>query len=524
MKTVNIVGAGLAGLSAALELSKRGIACNLISSQPSERAQSVLAEGGINAALNTMGEDDTVAEHFYDTMKGGCFLEAESSVKNLTDGAPVVVEELLRLGTPFCCEEGRIMLRNFGGQKKKRTAYAKSSTGKMIMTAMIDAVRKYEAAGLVTRYPRHVLVNICAEDGKLKYIDVKDMFGGSVIRFFGETILCTGGLNGLFDGLTTGSILNTANAAALALGAGAELANLEFVQYHPTTVRITGKRMLISEAARGEGGRLFIMKSGKPWYFMEEKYPELGNLMPRDVVSREMFFVKRDADCEGEVMLDMRELDDAVWENKLSDLRNEIISYMHIDPKAEPVPVSPGIHYFMGGIRVDDAHRTNLDGLFAAGEAACKYHGANRLGGNSMLGAVFGGMTAAKTASGSECCTRAEIVDEKYGGDEATFAVSKRIGEALTEGMGIVRTAETLSSAQKMLEELLDGDLSRIDSLRVTLGLAMVRSAELRKESRGAHYRSDFPKTDDSQRLHSVAKIKNGQLTIALEKPKAGGA
>ncbi|MBQ9393443.1 MAG: FAD-binding protein, partial [Oscillospiraceae bacterium] len=156
-KQVNVVGAGLAGLAAAITLAEQGVKCRLISAQPSERAQSVLAEGGINAALDTMGEHDTPAEHFADTMRGGCYLEAESSVRNLTDHAPEVVRWLVRLGAPLMAKNGQLILRNFGGQKKKRTAYAKSSTGKMIMTALIDEARKQEAAGRIRRYPHHEL-------------------------------------------------------------------------------------------------------------------------------------------------------------------------------------------------------------------------------------------------------------------------------------------------------------------------------------------------------------------------------
>ena len=163
---VNIIGAGLAGLSAAVTLSQLGVHSNLISLQPSERAQSVLAEGGINGALDTMGENDTTIEHFNDTMKGGCYLESESAVRRLTENAPKIVLELYRLGTPFNCENGKLILRNFGGQKKKRTAFAKSSTGKMIMTALIDEVRKYEVQGLVSRYPHHELAQINVENDK----------------------------------------------------------------------------------------------------------------------------------------------------------------------------------------------------------------------------------------------------------------------------------------------------------------------------------------------------------------------
>ncbi len=522
-KTVNIVGAGLSGLSAAITLSRMGIHSRLVSSQPSERAQSVLAEGGINAALDTMGESDTPADHFSDTMKGGCFLESEAAIKELTENAPRVVTELFRLGTPFQNENGRLTLRNFGGQKKKRTAYAKSSTGKMIMTALIDEVRKYEAQGLVERFPHHDLVYIKTDEKTLQSIFVKDLYTGEFMSLGGCTILCTGGLNGFFEGMTTGTTQNTGNAAALAFGAGAELANLEFIQYHPTTVAISGKRMLISEAARGEGGKLFIMKNGKPWYFMEEKY-ELGSLMPRDVVSREMFFVKNASECTGDVFLDMTTIGGDVWSGKLSDLRKEIVSYLKQDPKKEPIAVSPGIHFFMGGIRVNDRFETNIKGLFAAGEAACKFHGANRLGGNSMLGAVFGGETAARAASKSAEGSQVKPVPD-YKDSVSSPQIRARLRDLLLGGLGIVRSGETMKAALAELEALYSAKgISKIDRLRVSVGIAAVESALAREESRGAHFRKDFPKTSEAFRRQTVARLENGRPVITFEKIGGEGA
>lgn len=513
MKTVNIIGAGLAGLSAAITLARAGVNSNLISSQPSERAQSVLAEGGINASLDTMGENDSSAEHFRDTMKGGCFLASERAVGSLTENAPSIVKELAALGVPFNAKNGQMLLRNFGGQKKKRTAHAKSSTGKMIMTALIDEARKYEAEGLIRRFPNHELTGIDVQDNALVYVTVQDSRSIKCLRFTGSTILCTGGLNGFFEGLTTGTTQNTGNAAAIAFCSGAEFANLEFIQYHPTTVSITCKRMLISEAARGEGGRLYIMRNSEPWYFMEEKYPELGNLMPRDVVSREMTAVVSMPECTGSVMLDLTGLSAEVWRGKLCDLRAEILSYMNIDPKCSPVPVSPGIHYFMGGVRVNIRHETSVKKLYAAGEAACQYHGANRLGGNSMLGALYGGRTAALSALE----TSAKVsIDEVNTAAEAS--VPKKRAELcgiLSSGLGIIRSEETLKRAVSKIDALLcENTLNEIDRGRTLLGKAMVLSALERKESRGAHTRSDFPDTLEDFKKTTVARQHNGEVMI----------
>ena len=518
-RSVNIIGAGLSGLSAAITLARAGFACNLISSQPSERAQSVLAEGGINAALDLMGEEDTVREHFEDTMRGGCWLESPSVIEGLTASAPGIVLELADLGVPFNTENGHLVQRNFGGQKKKRTTYAKSSTGKILMTALIDEVRRYEASGLVTRYSHHELTDIETEDGVLISVTVRDAYTMRSLRFTGCTILCTGGLNGFFEGLTTGTTQNTGNAAAIAFAAGAEMANLEFIQYHPTTVGISNKRMLISEAARGEGGRLFIMRDGNPWYFMEDKYPELGNLMPRDVVSREMTLVRDEEGCSGSVFLDMTSLSDNIWKGRLSDLREEIISYMHIDPAAEPVPVSPGIHYFMGGIRVSSRHETSIRGLYAAGEAACRYHGANRLGGNSMLGAIYGG----RIAAGAVQEHASEAVSDSCDPPEISVmspSVKEELRDILSDGLGILRTAESIQGAYDRARLLLERDgLSSIDKKRVRLGIAMLASAMARKESRGAHTRLDYPDTLEEFRRFTVARDRDGRISVEFVSP-----
>ncbi len=564
--TVNIIGAGLAGLSAAMTLAKRGIPSRLISVQQSERAQSNLAEGGINAALDVMGEADTVEEHFADTMNGGCDLAEPKMVRGLVEAASGIVRDLERLGVPFHRENGHIVQRNFGGQKKKRTAYAQSSTGKVLTAAMIDAVRRYEAKGLVKRFSHHRFEGICiAKDGEkvVSALDcgqdvpvgrgdngsewngtnrictgvrVFDEYNKERIVFDGPVVMCCGGMNGMFYGNTTGTTANTGSAAALLFSQGVAFANLEFLQYHPTTVRISGKRLLISEAARGEGGRLFVFRGGKEQYFMEELYGERGNLMPRDVVSREM------TKLDEQVYLDLRGLSEEVWIEKLSDLREEIEHYLGMDPAKEPVPVSPGIHYFMGGIRVDAAHRTNVAGLYAAGECACAYHGANRLGGNSLLGAVYGGRVAARTAarelqkwrksaapqgvSGAvPLCLAVE--QESAGGArggmevQAEAAVESEMEQALLGGLSVLRTAEGLEAALSVIRQLGDvssENMSEEMTARLRLAGAFCQSALARKESRGAHTRLDFPDTAEAFHKTTVAWFDGETIQISFAK------
>ena len=516
---VNIIGAGLSGLSCALTLARSGRRCRLISVQPSERAQSVLAEGGINGAINTRGEDDSPAEHERDTLKGGVFLGNPEAVHGLTAAAPGIIREMQALGVPFHQENGDICPRYFGGQKKARTSYVKSGTGKMLMSALIAEVRKFEAAGLVTRLPHHAYIRLRrSEDGAVAGVRVQDRYTGQLLDFRGPVCLCSGGPAGLFPGMTTGTTANNGDVDAQVFAEGVEFGNLEMVQYHPTTMGIAGKRCLVSEAARGEGGRLFVERAGERWYFMEEKYPVLKNLMPRDVVSREEFAVVRRPDCGDKVYLDMHHLPEKTWRVGLPDLRAQIIHYTKLDPKTEPIWIEPGIHYFMGGIYVDVAHRTNLQGLYAAGEACMQYHGANRLGGNSTLGAIYGGRVAAQTVLGTEAgnCEWVPLPADEPLLAEPSPAGVVALGAILKEGMGLVRSAETLAQAKRQIGELLTHAACERERNRLRLALAFVLSAENRKESRGSHTRTDYPETREEYRKVSVACWRQGEIRLEL--------
>lgn len=527
MNRINIIGAGLAGLSAAIALSEKGVPCNLISLQQSERAQSVLAEGGINGALNTMGENDNVENHFNDTMKGGVFMADPNAVDGLTRNAPQIIRWLESLGVPFNMNDGEIVLRNFGGQKKKRTAYARSSTGKIIMSAVIDEARKYEALGNIIRYSHHEFVRLLIENNTCVGVRIKDTYTDKISDFKGTVILASGGMNGMFPGMTTGTTQNSGDVTAAVFAQGVALGNLEMLQYHPTTIGISGKRCLVTEAARGEGGRLYIERNGEKWYFMEEKYPELKNLMPRDVVSREMFFVRREASCGDTVYLDMTNLPEDTWKNKLSDLRDEIIHYVLIDPKSSPIPVKEGIHYFMGGIDTDEYHRTNIKNLYASGECTCQYHGANRLGGNSMLGAIYGGKAAAKTII-SELDKNVtfdntvpefkNITNEPLAADASPVLIQE-LSEILLSGLGIVRNKSELEKSIDSLNALQNKrEYNQKEQNRITLAKAMLLSALQRRESRGAHYREDYPDKDEKYRKTAVANIVDGKINISYRK------
>lgn len=534
---VNIIGAGLAGLSAALKLSEAGIPSRLISVQTSERAQSNLAEGGINACMNVMGEEDHVREHFEDTVKGGCDLADPNMAAGLCLAAPDIIRELIGYGVPFNREKGKLIQRNFGGQKKKRTAFSKSSTGKVITAALIDAVRRYECEGLVERFAHHEFRQLVIEGGICKGAVVYDVYRSQVSILPGPVILAVGGMNGMFTGGTTGSTANTGNAAAVLFAQGVEMANLEMVQYHPTTVQIAGKRMLISEAARGEGGRLFYYDNDddggrrKVW-FMEDKYGERGNLMPRDVVSREMAASGR------EIYLDLTGIPAGTWEKKLSDLREEIIHYLAIDPCLEPIPVAPGIHFFMGGVRIDESHRTNLKGLYAAGECACGYHGANRLGGNSLLGAIYGGKVAAGTAAEElSLILRSDPDTQRVQNSDlrsnALFAVSpagsnseidEKVSNILISHLPVLTTESQLQEGLAQIKELKrevksagNGSRQTVSYCRLLLAEAFMLSAIARKESRGAHFVKEYPERREEFRKTTTALCLQSEVRIGFE-------
>ncbi len=524
-KMVNIVGAGLAGLGAALELAGLGVPCRLISLQPSERAQSVMAEGGINGALDTMGEGDSPLEHMADTLRAGGNLADPEAVKGLTEKAPAIIYWLAGLGVPFARKNGKILLRNFGGQKKKRTAFAYSSTGKMLMSALLDACRRQEETGMVKRFCHHAFEEILFDDtgGCGAGIRIRDIFSGRHQDLPGSLILAFGGPNGLYPGMTTGSLANSGRAAAKVFEQGIQFANLEMVQYHPTTIVIPGKRCLISEAARGEGGRLFCLKRGKPWYFMEEMYPEMGNLMPRDVVSREMQNqISNMAETEAQIYLDLRGLSADIWKDRLPDLRKEIQQYLGLDPAKRPVPVAPGIHYFMGGIDVNVQHETNIPQVYAAGECCCQYHGANRLGGNSLLGALYGGQRAARTAAARlAACPLPHC--PPVGKDHAKVSpdLAEKAGHILGHAMGILREEKRLEEGIRDLDTLWKTEgRSEADRQHLQLTLAMVKSAQLRKESLGAHFRTDFtgPSPRDPQKTIAIF-----QEEVLVEYRKKGG-
>ena len=359
MKNVIVIGSGIAGMTCAIRLAERGVHVTVVSPFPSERSQSVMAAGGINGVLPECEEGDSVASHIDDTLKGGCFLAGENAVKGLCEGAKDILKHLEDIGTVFSVDKNaRPMRRAFGGQSFRRTYYCASATGKHIVSALVMELRRHEASGMVERKLWSCFYSALIKDGACWGVILYDETTGSLVSQSADAVvMAVGGQNAMF-GKTTGSTQCDGYAAGKLFTQGVELKNLEFIQYHPTTIETKQKRMLISEAVRGEGGRLFYLENGKRVYFMEDKYGEEGNLMTRDVISREMDSVDK------EVFLDISFLGEKEIMKRIPEVRELCLKYINLDIAKEPIPVAPSVHFFMGGIAVHMNHETNIKNLF----------------------------------------------------------------------------------------------------------------------------------------------------------------
>src|SRR5918912_343631 len=505
---IAIVGGGLAGLAAAMKIAEEGHAVDLFSVVPVKRSHSVCAQGGINGAVNTKGEGDSPWKHFDDTIYGGDFLANQPPVKEMCEMAPAIIYLFDRMGVPFSrTPEGLLDFRRFGGTLHHRTAVA--------------------------------------------------------------VIMATGG-PGLIFGKSTNSMVCTGSAVSACYQQGARYANGEFIQVHPTSMPGEDKLRLMSESARGEGGRVWVPKAkgdkrgpssipeGERWYFLEEKYPAYGNLVPRDIATREIFQVCLDGygiGGENQVYLDLTHIPAETLDRKLGAILEIYEMFVGDDPRHVPMRIFPGVHYSMGGLWVDNNQRTNVPGLLAAGECDYSIHGANRLGANSLVSCVYGGFIAAPAAieyaksverngaDGSRIydqeLRRQQETNEalvKQSGSENQYVIHEEMGKWMTDNVTVVRYNDKLKATDNKLLELMDRykRISINDSnLWATMALPHARhlknmlelarvitlGALNRNESRGAHFKPEFPERDDENFLKTTIEEFSGEGPVFSWEP-----
>jgi succinate dehydrogenase / fumarate reductase, flavoprotein subunit len=545
-----VVGGGLAGLMAAIKLAEAKKKVKLFSFVPVRRSHSVCAQGGINGAVNTKGEGDSVWEHFEDTIYGGDFLANQPPVKAMCEAAPDIIYLLARMGVQFNrTEEGHIDFRRLGGAKYSRTAFAGSTTGQQILYALDEQVRRFETEGLVEKFEYWEFLSLVIDDdGRCRGISAQNLKTMEIHTFKSDAvILATGGIGNIFR-KSTNSIINTGSAHSIAYQQGVRYANGEFIQIHPTAIPGDDKLRLMSESARGEGGRVWVYRDGKPWYFLEEKYPAYGNLVPRDIATREIFHVcvdlKLGINGENMVYLDLSHLSPELLDRKLGGILDIYEKFVGDDPRKLPMKIFPAMHYSMGGLWVDYDQMTNIPGLFACGECEYQYHGGNRLGANSLVSAIYGGMVAGPNAvkymndlevkcedlSDSIYQNELKKQEEEYekllimDGYENPYQLHVEMSDWMVDNVTVVRHNDRLQKTDEKLQELQErmknigiDDRSSwqnrtvpfVRQLKHMLELARVITvgALHRNESRGAHYKPEFPERDDENWLKTTIAI-----------------
>jgi succinate dehydrogenase / fumarate reductase flavoprotein subunit len=551
-----VVGGGLAGLSAVIKIAEAGGNVDLFSIVPVKRSHSVCAQGGINAAKNLKGEGDTTYKHFDDTIYGGDFLANQTPVKLMCEAAPAIIDLLDRMGVPFNrTPEGQLDFRRFGGTLYNRTAFAGATTGQQLLYALDEQVRRFEAEGKVKKYEGwEFLSAVLDSKGAARGITALNLRDMELRSFPADAIiLATGGIGAIF-GKSTNSVVCTGSAQSAVFQQGAYYANGELIQVHPTAIPGEDKLRLMSESARGEGGRVWVprtpgdKRAGKQipeaerFYFLEEWYPKYGNLVPRDIATRAIHKVVYEnglgIDGQPMVYLDLSHIDRATLDRKLGGILDIYEKFVGEDPHEVPMKIFPGMHYTMGGMWVDVNQMTNIPGVFAAGECEYQYHGANRLGANSLLSCIYAGFISGPNAieyaknlpamegdggHAAELTRQREINDKliKNEGTENPFRLWRELGTTMTENATVIRYNKGLQKADEKIVELIErykkvnlGDKSQwantsfafARQLQNMLELARViaQGALRRDESRGAHYKPDFPERNDEKFLKTT--------------------
>ena len=556
-----VVGGGLAGLMTVIKLAEAGHNVDLFSVVPVKRSHSVCAQGGINGAVNTKGEGDSPDIHFYDTVKGGDFLANQPFCKDMCYQAPAIIYLMDRMGVTFNrTDEGLLDFRRFGGTLHHRTAFAGATTGQQLLYALDEQVRRFEVAGKVTKYEGWEYLGMVKDnEGACRGI-VAMHLDTMEIRFFraAAVALATGG-PGLIFGRSTNSMINTGSAASMAYQEGVKYANGEFIQIHPTAIPGYDKLRLMSESARGEGGRVWVPRKkgdtrppkqipdAERFYFLEEKFPRYGNLVPRDIAAQEIYdiCVNQDMGIGGGQMvyLDLTHISREELDRKLGGIMEIYEKFVGDDPRDIPMKIFPAVHYSMGGLWVDyektpdglldrkspRVHMTNIPGMFAVGEVEYQYHGANRLGANSLVSCIFAGMVAgpamvqyAKNLKGSAEDQSSAVYDsavkkwqsqfasiQAMQGAENPFKLHQELGEEMIRSCTIVRENKQIEKTVTYLDEIserwkkcnaLDTGKSRNQSVvfihqlknMIELAKVIAKGALLRNESRGSHLKPEF--------------------------------
>jgi len=553
---VVVVGGGGAGLYAAMEAMKTNPSLNIavLSKVYPNRSHTSAAQGGANAALANKAKDDTVEMHIFDTIKGSDYLADQDAVDVLCSEAPKIIRELDNIGTPWSrMDDNTIAQRPFGGAGRPRCCYCSDKTGHTIMQTLYEQCLK---KGVIF-FNEYFALNLSVNGSRSRGLIAMNMKTGKVEAFPARTVIfATGGHSKMYWNRSSNAAGNTGDGQAIAYRAGIPLKDMEFVQFHPTGLRKSG--LLITEGARGEGGYL-VNRDGER--FMARYAKEKMELGPRDLVSRSIeteILEGRgfDSPAGKYIHLDLTHLGADLIKSRLPQIREMSMQFEGVDPIEEPIPVRPTAHYSMGGIDTDNFGRTVMDGVYAAGECACvSVHGANRLGGNSLLDILVFGRIAGRMAAEESgkfepgIISDAELKEQlaatrsnmqSSGHFERYGALREELGQTLAINVGIFRESSLLQQGIRDIAELkerfkkvrvfdssdvFNTNLMQVLELKNMLDLAetVAAGAYAREESRGSHTRTDFPVRDDAKwHKHSVATLVNGTLSLG-EKPVTMG-
>ena len=558
---VIVIGGGLAGLAATMKMAELGMSVLVVSFLPVKRSHSVCAQGGINGAVNIKGEGDSPDIHFYDTVKGGDFLAHQPLCKDMCHQAPYVINLMDRLGVTFNrTPEGNLDFRRFGGTLYHRTAFAGATTGQQLLYALDEQVRHYEVQGLVEKMESHEYLGaVLNDDGRCVGAVIHNLRSGEIKAEKGDAVILATGGPGLVYGRSTNSMVCTGTAVTSAYLQGAKYGNGEFIQIHPSAIPGRDKLRLMSESARGEGGRVWVPKkagdSRKPkeipeaerFYFLEERYPLFGNLVPRDVGAREIYDIcvndKLGVNGEMKVYLDLTHHSREFLDHRLGGILEIYEKFTGVDPREEPMEIFPAVHYSMGGIWTDymrteeglidhespQNQMTSITGLYAAGEADYQYHGGNRLGANSLLSCIYTGLMmspgvlnyvknvpeAAEDVPEAVYTSSVKKWQDSYtniksmNGTENPYALHREMAEEMISNVLIVRENTKLKATLDKIDEF-EARWKNINCVDTTdwsnpvpsfinqlwnmiqLSKIITKGALLRDEFRGSHYKPEF--------------------------------